>query len=322
MKFDRNSGRVRLDQEPERNIVLIERRRFFLENIDVADVAQRGGNSSVFQAVARDGDEEYVAKFCRFVLDAAQPWRRRRIQRFDREINALTLARDSAYADCVIQIISDGEVRMPVLARSKPDWLRVRNQRERLRYYVMQKADSDLTTFLKRTDLSFPSRIALCNDLLGILKKLHALGIYHRDIKADNILMLDGRPVFGDLGLIAYRDEDQDFDEFDEKIGPVGLLSPEATNKHLGLRGKETFSFDCQIDDKSDIFQLGQVFWLILQSEVPTGHLTDADIRFPPTPQVLSTVIHPMLQYGKPRRASLETVELALQPVMKELALI
>src|SRR5581483_5007520 len=283
MKYDRAKRKVRLDQEAERNTILLERRRFFLENMDTADVPLRGGNSSVFQAVARDGDEEYVVKFCRFALDTRQELQKP-IQRFDREIQALVLARNSAYSDCVIRIISDGEMRMPVLARSRREWNQVRNQRERLKYYVMEKADSDLTTFLRQTDLSFPNRIALCNDLLGILKKLHALGIYHRDIKADNIFMVGGRPVFGDLGLIAYRSEDQDIDKFDEKIGPVGLLSPEATNKHLGLRGKESFSFDCQIDEKSDIFQLGQVFWLVLQSEVPTGHLDDADVRFPPSP--------------------------------------
>ena len=50
-------------------------------------------------------------------------------------------------------------------------------------------------------------------------------------------------------------------------------MSPEATNKGLGLRNKASFAFDCAIDDKSDIFQLGQVFWLVVQDEVPTGHL-------------------------------------------------
>jgi hypothetical protein len=123
------------------------------------------------------------------------------------------------------------------------------------------------------------------------------------------------------IGLIAYRDEDQDIDGFDEKIGPVGLLSPEVTNKHLGLRSKDTFSFDCKIDEKSDVFQLGQVFWLVLQSEVPTGHLADTDVRFPSSPQVLSTIIHPMLQYGKDRRASVPAIELALKPILKELAI-
>ena len=54
MKFDRDNRIVRLDQDAERNIVLIEGQRFFLEYIDVADMTQRGRNSSVFQAVARD----------------------------------------------------------------------------------------------------------------------------------------------------------------------------------------------------------------------------------------------------------------------------
>ena len=58
----------------------------------------------------------------------------------------------------------------------------------------------------------------------------------------------------------------------------------------------------------------------IAQDEVPTGHLSDADVRFPKV-GVLSDVVHPMLQYGKARRASLAEVQLALEPVLREAAL-
>jgi hypothetical protein len=134
--------------------------------------------------------------------------------------------------------------------------------------------------------------------------------------------MRQGLPVFGDLGLIAFRAEDYDLDEFAEKVGPIGYLSPEATNKGLGLRSKASFAFDCAIDDKSDIFQLGQVFWLVLQDEVPTGHLIVGDLRFGAGAPVLERVIQPMLQYGKQRRATVGDVETALQPVLKEMAII
>ena len=184
----------------------------------------------------------------------------------------------------------------------------------------MESADSDLAKYLENNELTLPQKILLCDELLKILKGLHALGIYHRDIKPENILMRAGKPVFGDLGLIAYRQEDQVLDEFSEKVGPLGYLSPEATNKGLGLRSKASFTFDCVIDDKSDVFQLGQVFWLVLQDEVPTGHLIVGDLRFGAGANVLQSVIHPMLQYGKQRRASVEEVETALQPVMKEMA--
>lgn len=300
---------MELEEEAERNILLIEQDEFFLEPMDTADIRPRGTNSSVFRAVAPDGEESYVIKFCKFPLDTGRPREQQRVQRFEREIGALTTASTSDFSDCVIRIVEPGELE-----------LRAESGHERLKYYAMEEADSDLTSYLEENELTFPQQIFLCNELLRILKGLHALGIYHRDIKADNILMRGDRPLFGDLGLINYRIEDQDLDTFDERIGPIGFLSPEATNKCLGLRGKPSFSFDCWIDEKSDVFQLGQVFWLVLQSEVPTGHLSDMDVKFPHA-TMLGTVIHPMLQYGKERRANLTAVESALQPVLRELAL-
>jgi serine/threonine protein kinase len=310
MRYRRGKSKVELDDEPEKNLILIEEEEFFLENMDAAG-RQRGANSSVFRAVSLSGEESYIVKFCRFAIDSRQQWDQRRTQRFAREIQALTQVRDSKFSDCVIRIIQDEVTSM------RADW----GGEAQLNYYVMEEADSDLTAYLEQNELSFPQQLFLCSELLRILKGLHALGIYHRDIKATNILMRGDRPLFSDLGLINYRAQDQDMDTFDERIGPVGFLSPEATNKFLGLRGKSSFSFDCWIDDKSDVFQLGQVFWLVLQSEVPTGHLTDVDVKFPHL-DVLGTVIHPMLQYGKERRANLSAVESALLPVLKEVALV
>ena len=184
----------------------------------------------------------------------------------------------------------------------------------------MDHADGDLRDFLETNDLQLPEKVELCYQVLCILRDLHKLGIYHRDIKPENILMQGGKPVFGDLGLISWRGKDDNLDKADERIGPVGFLSPEATNKCLGLRQKPTFVFDCCIDDKSDIFQLGQLFWFILQEEVPTGHLLMEDTRFP-NELLFTTVIQPMLQYGKQRRANVGRLETGLNRIMEQLAL-
>lgn len=312
MRFKRRALRVELDQDvAENNIFLINGEEYFLEPIDIAE-ARQGGNSSVFRAVHPDGNDSYVVKFCRYPLDSTYPRDRRRIRRFEREIEALHLARNSVESRCVVPIVQDGIFRVVSDSRGRAP----------LKYYVMESADSDLAKYLEDNELTLPQKILLCDELLKILKGLHALGIYHRDIKPENILMVGGRPLFGDLGLIAFREIDQDIDEFAEKVGPIGYLSPEATNKGLGLRTKASFTFDCVIDDKSDIFQLGQVFWLVLQDEVPTGHLIVGDLRFDAGAAVLESVIRPMLQYGKQRRASVEEVETALQPVMRGVAII
>jgi serine/threonine protein kinase len=312
MRFRRRNQKVELQQDAENNVLLIDGEEHFLEYIDAADVRKGGANSSVFRAVHPDGDDSYVVKFCRYPLDTKYPRDVRRIQRFEREIEALHRARNSGESKCVIPIVEDYQISLSSDSGGPAP----------LKYYVMEEAGSDLATYLEENELEFPQKILLCNELLKILKGLHALGIYHRDIKPANILMREGLPVFGDLGLIAYREEDHDLDEFDEKIGPIGYLSPEATNKGLGLRNKASFTFDCAIDAKSDIFQLGQVFWFVVQDEVPTGHLILEDLRFGAGATILEHVIRPMLQYGKQRRASLGDVETALQPVLREMAII
>jgi serine/threonine protein kinase len=312
MRFRRRIQKVELEQDAENNVLVIDREEHFLEYIDAADVRQGGANSSVFRAVHPDGDDSYVVKFCRYPLDTKSARDKRRIHRFEREIKALHLALNSAESKCVIPIVEDNQISLKSEFGGPAP----------LKYYVMEEADFDLAKYLEENQLELPQKILLCDELLKILKGLHALGIYHRDIKPENILMRKGLPVFGDLGLIAYRAEDHDLDEFDEKVGPIGYLSPEATNKGLGLRTKASFTFDCAIDAKSDIFQLGQVFWFVVQDEVPTGHLVPEDLRFGAGPAVLEHVIRPMLQYGKQRRASLGDVETALQPVLKEMAII
>lgn len=311
MIFKRNFKQVELSQEEQFNVLVIDGQEYFLQYIDSAGVRQGGGNSSVFRAMHPDGDDSYVVKFCRYPLDSRSDRDKRRIQRFEREIQALQRALASAESKCVIPIVEVGKISI------KSD----RGGQTPLIYYVMKNADSDLATFLAENELQVGQKVALCNSLLRILKGLHAIGIYHRDIKPQNILMMEGAPIFGDLGLVDFREEDGSLDEFDEKIGPIGYLSPEATNKCLGLRSKESFTFDCAIDAKSDVFQLGQVFWLVVQDEVPTGHLIAEDLKYG-AGDLLENVIRPMLQYGKQRRATVLDVENALQPVLRDMAVI
>lgn len=306
MWYDTRSQLIKLSDDPIRNVFRISGDEFFLEGLDEASF---GGNSSVFRAVHPDGNESYIVKFCRYRREATWERDQKRIQRFEREIGALSQVRMSKeWRNCAIPMVDDGVC--PVSSKSG---------KTTLRYYVMEEAQYDLRKFLEGNELSFPQKLLLCHELIAALKGLHGIGVYHRDIKPANILMLNGRPVFSDLGLINFRDEDQDIDDFDEKIGPIGYLSPEATNKHLAIRSRPEFSFDCWIDEKSDLFQLGQVFWLILQDEVPTGHLESDDVKFP-CGDFMEVIVRPMLQYSKPRRASILTVEKALGPLMSQFA--
>ena len=141
-------------------------------------------------------------------------------------------------------------------------------------FYVMDYASNDLKTYLEHNDISISDRVNLCLQIAYGLNELYDLGYYHRDLKPDNILLFGNTWKIGDLGLVAFRDED--YDKMNEFIGPRGWITPEAMNKYL-CEGNTGKAFDCKIDHQSDIFQLGKVFWYIIQGNAPIGTVKRRD---------------------------------------------
>lgn len=269
----------------------------------------KGGNSYVFKVVDPNNEEvDRVIKFCRYYSPNNNDWHQRRLERFEREIRALKQAETSGYGNFVIRILHDGSHVM---------------KGKTFRYYVMEMANCDLANYLvQEGNVLLQQKVALCFDILKAVKALHAMDIYHRDLKPDNILFVGASWKIGDLGLIAYRAEDVNLDEDKEKIGPFGLLSPEATNKALGNREWVGFNFDCIIDKKSDVFQLGKIFWYILQGEIPSGQLSSEDFKAVGQPNLFQEVILPMMQYAKSRRPAIEEVESKIRPICQDLAVL
>lgn len=98
---------------------------------------------------------------------------------------------------------------------------------------------------------------------------------------------------------MAFRDEDELYDKKNEFIGPKGWLSPEAMNKYLSY-DDSMYKFDCKIDHQSDIFQLGKIFWYILQGNVPIGGISRSDF-FDRREEVYSLLKY-MLNHSKKKR--------------------
>lgn len=180
-------------------------------------------------------------------------------------------------------------------------------------FYMMDYAtDGDLKNFIENNpDLDLSDKLDICLQLASGLKELNDLGYYHRDLKPDNIFIFNQQQwKIGDLGLIAYREED--WDKKNELIGPKGWLSPEAMNKYLS-EGRQG-NYDCRIDHQSDIFQLGKVFWYILQGNAPIGCISRKD--FIERNERLYVLIRTMLNYSKKKRIkNISTVVEELQRI-------
>ncbi len=120
--------------------------------------------------------------------------------------------------------------------------------------------------------------VALCADAAEALNQAHQLGIVHRDIKPQNLLLRnDGHVFVGDFGLA--RDEAFGTITRDgELMGSLQYMSPEQANAARG-----------RIDLRTDVYSLGVVLYEMLTLKRPFEGTTDREIldqlkwREPPT---------------------------------------
>ncbi len=176
-------------------------------------------------------------------------------------------------------------------------------------YYVMQKCDCTLSKYLskKENELDIYQKTLLCHKILLGIKGLHEYRIYHRDIKHDNIFFIGNEPYIGDLGLADYRDSDIIINERGDIIGPTGWFSPEAVNKFLVEKSSNINKYDCRIDEKSEVFQLGKLFWYIFQGNIPIGQIILND--FIPKDKKLFEIVFSMLLYSKKQRIDTDNLD-------------
>lgn len=312
MRFDQRYKRVVLSEDhgvllPEQNAIVVDEINCEVKPLNSDYLFSKGGNSSVFILSDPQGNlEDRVIKISNFykIGRNSSEWVRRRYGRFISEIQVLGEIKQHKVRENVISMLTDGVVDI---------------DGNEFPYYVMEKADTDLKSYLidNKKELDFQEKVKLCRDIFNGVSTLHDLEYYHRDIKPDNILLffskssgLDQNDSFtwkiGDLGLARHRDKD--YDDLGEKIGPLGWLSPEAMNKFL--TEKSGMGLDCVIDKASDIFQLGKLFWFIFKLNVPIGQLQLRDFKSNiPHENFLFDIITEMLQYAKDRRCERAKLE-------------
>ncbi len=111
---------------------------------------------------------------------------------------------------------------------------------------------------LQRNDLSATVRVV--RDLADALDHAHRRGVFHRDVKPDNVLIDErGRTRLIDFGLAKRADLDWGLTLDGAVLGTPAYMSPEQSG------GRSN-----QADDLSDIYSLGVVFYQLLHGRLPT----------------------------------------------------
>lgn len=274
----------------------------------------KGGHSFVFKLYEAQTYNEESCPVCIIKIDKNPKKYKDRVigrvrrDRFQQEVEALKICKEKSL-DNVMQIMYDGFI---ICNNTNTD-----DYKSAFPFYVMECADSDLLEYMKeeRKNIDDAGKIELCLQLSQGLKDLYSLGIYHRDIKPDNIFLVEDKWKIGDLGLIEMRDK-QTLDKKGEFIGPRGWISPEVMNKYL-TEGVDELSFDCTIDHQSDIFQLGKVFWYILQGNAPIGVVKTCDYLF--NNDEMYDLIKHMLNHSKKKRpSSIDEIIFRLRQIVKK----
>lgn len=87
-------------------------------------------------------------------------------------------------------------------------------------------------------------------EIASTLEILHAAEYTHRDIKPDNIIIIDDKPKLSDFGLVSFPDK-QDLTKKDEKLGPAKTIAPEMK------WNSSTAEFK-----KADVYSLAKTLWI------------------------------------------------------------
>jgi len=135
-------------------------------------------------------------------------------------------------------------------------------------FIVMEYVEGrELKEMIESETLRLNEALDLIEGISDGLKTAHSKGIIHRDIKSNNIIVTsDGTAKIMDFGLAKIKGE-SGITKVGMAVGTVAYMSPEQ------LRG-------LRVDNRSDIWSLGAVFYEMLTGELPFKSDYDAALVY------------------------------------------
>ncbi|MFN2604600.1 MAG: serine/threonine-protein kinase, partial [Gemmatimonadaceae bacterium] len=111
--------------------------------------------------------------------------------------------------------------------------------------------------------------VKMCEEVGGALDALHQEGLFHRDVKPENILLEDGQALVADFGIARAA----------SALGKEKLTSTGVSLGTPTYMSPEQGMADPSVDGRSDIYSLGCVLYEMLVGQPPfTGPTTQAVI--------------------------------------------
>ncbi|MEQ8190595.1 MAG: protein kinase [Candidatus Eremiobacterota bacterium] len=92
--------------------------------------------------------------------------------------------------------------------------------------------------------------------IAATITELHSLEITHRDIKPDNIYILNDEWVIGDFGIASFPDKES-LTLPNQKLGPLHYIAPEML-----------MNADMADARKADVYSLAKTLWVLLTGQI------------------------------------------------------
>lgn len=196
-----------------------------------------GGNGSIWEVENKDGSTG-VIKLLRKTHDTAKT-------RFIDEIKVMSENQD---VPGVVKILDHSELELT----TKHLW------------YAMPLGTT-LNQELSKADSS--SIVKAIIEVGNVLRILHDKGVSHRDIKPQNLLVIDDVVSIGDFGLVDYPLKEKGLTLKKNQLGPRWTIAPEMRNDPTEADGF-----------KADVYSLAKSIWILI-----TGVQTGFEGQYSPT---------------------------------------
>ena len=137
------------------------------------------------------------------------------------------------------------------------------------RFIVMEFVEGgDLSETVSKGPLPLPDALDIVKQLLAAFQDAHSVGIVHRDIKPANIMITSSGTVkVTDFGLAKIKSSDATRTMSQGVVGSLYYMSPEQLQ-------------DADVDQRSDLWSLGVLFYEILVGRRPFDAAYEASVMY------------------------------------------